>query len=138
MIRWPRAVVGSSVRPARQRGRDPQHLAGGVGDVLDVHPVAAVLGRVVAAAVAGPVALSEGPVQQYEVRVAPPQGLQQSWSTADEQTDDARDVCVSGTGGYPEAGRDAREGVVTAQVHQGDQRTPVRRKLAPPVTLHRD
>lgn len=45
--------------------------------------------------------------------------------------------------GYPEVGRDPSEGVVAAQEHQSDERTLVRRELAPSVTLtgddeHRD
>ncbi|BCL32127.1 hypothetical protein GCM10017557_69860 [Streptomyces aurantiacus] len=42
---------------------------------------------------------------------------------------------MGGADGYAEAGREAGKGVVAAQVHECDERTPVRRELAPPVTL---
>lgn len=52
---------GQAVGAARQRGRESQQPAVGIGDDLDVHAVPAVLGRVVRLAVADAVALSEVP-----------------------------------------------------------------------------
>jgi hypothetical protein len=57
---------GQVMGAARQRGRDPQNLADRIGDDLDVHAVAAVLGGVVGAAAADAVALGEGAVQKDE------------------------------------------------------------------------
>lgn len=72
--------------------------------------MAAVLGGVVASAVADPVALGE-------------------------QAGDGGDVGVGGADRYAEAGREAGKGVVAARVHECDERTLVRRELASPVTL---
>lgn len=72
------ASGGQIVGASRQGGRDPQHLADGIGDDLQVHPVPTVLGRVVGAAVADAVALGERPVQEDEVGVVFAEDLQQA------------------------------------------------------------
>jgi hypothetical protein len=118
-------------------------VAVGVGDGLDIHAVAAVLGAVVGAAAADAVAFGERSVQEDEVGIVLAQRFEKAWGAVGEQAGDRGDAGVGGADGYPEAGRDAGEGVVPAQVHQRDQRTLVRREFAPPVPLtgddeHRD
>lgn len=129
--------------PAGQCRRQPQNLAGRVGDHLQVHLVPLVLRRVIGPAVADAVALCERAVQEDEVRVVRAQRLEQTGRLVGEQAGDGGDVGVGGADGYAEAGGDAGEGFVVAQVHECDQRTAVRREFAPPVTLtgddeHRD
>ncbi len=60
-----------------------------------------------------------------------------------EHACDRSDVGMGGPDGYPEAGGNVGEGVVTMQVHECDERALVRRELATPVTFtgddeHRD
>lgn len=129
-----REVVGTTW----QRGRDPQQPACRVGDGLHVHPVSAVLGRVVRAAIPDALALGEGAVQQDEVRIGLPQDFEQARRAVREQVDDRGGVGVCGADGDTEARRDLGEGVVPAQVHQSDQGTPVWRELAGAVTLAGD
>lgn len=113
MMRWVRPTV-RSWGAARQRGRDPQHLTGGVGDGLNVHSVPAVLGRVVGSAVADAVALGQDPVQQNELRIGLAQGLEQAGGSFGQQVGHGGDIRVGAAGGYPEAGCDPGEGVMAA------------------------
>jgi hypothetical protein len=57
------------------------------------HPVAAVLGGVVASAVADPVALGEGAVEEDEVRFVLAQRLQQAGCAVGEQAGDGGPFC---------------------------------------------
>ncbi len=134
---------GQAVGSAGQRRRQPQDLAGRVGDDLHVHAVPLVFRGVVGSAVSDAVELGERAVQEDEVRVVRAQRLQQARLLLGEQFGDCGDVGVGGADGYPEGSGDLGEGVVAAQVYECDQRTAVRRKFAPPVTLtgddeHRD
>jgi hypothetical protein len=102
-----------------------------------------VLRRVVGHAVTDAVALGKRAVQEDEVRVMLAQRLQQARRLLGEQTGDRSDISMGRADGYPKACGDTGEGVVATQVHQCDQRTPVRREFAPPVTFtgddeHRD
>lgn len=136
MIRWARAAV--IVRAAGHCRRDPQQPPGGVGHHLHVHPVSAVLVGVVGPAVADPVALGKGAVEQDSVRVRLAQSTQQAGSPVGEQVDDGCRVGVGGADGDAEHGSELGEGVVPAQVHQPDQGTLVRWELAAAVTLAGD
>lgn len=89
-------------------------------------------------AVADPVALCEGAVEQDVVRVGFAQGAQQSGRAVGEQVDDGCRVGVGGADGDAEADGELGEGVVPAQVHQADQGTLVRWKLAAAFTLAGD
>jgi hypothetical protein len=110
-----------AVGAAQQGGRDPQQLADGIGEDLDVHAVSAVLGGTVRTAVTDAVALGEGSVEEDEVRVVLAQRLHQTRGPAGEQVRDGGDVGVRGADGYAETGRVPREAVVAAQVHQSDE-----------------
>ncbi len=66
------------------------------------------------------------------------QGAQQAGCAVGEQADDGCHVGGGGADGDAEAGRELGEGVVSAQVHQADQRTLVRRELAAAVALSGD
>lgn len=129
---------GEVVSAARQSGRKPQQLAAGVGDDLHVHAVAPVFVGMVGPAVADPVALGEGAVQQDEVRLGLPQDLQQTRCSFGKQVDDRAGVGVSGGLADPEPGRDLREGGVFAQVHQCHHRALGRAELAAAVTFTGD
>lgn len=76
--------------------------------------MAAVLGRIVGAAVAYTIALGEGPIEEDEIRVVVAQRLQQSRGTVGKQVGDGGDVSMCGTDGYPEGDCKAGEGLVTA------------------------
>ncbi len=62
---------GQIVGATGQDGRGPQQLSGRIGHHLHVHSVPAVLVGVVGPAVADPVALREGPVEQHISGSAP-------------------------------------------------------------------
>ncbi len=129
---------GQVVGAAGQGWRDPQQVARGVGDDLQVHAVAAVLLGEVGPAVADPVALGERAVEQDVLGIGFPQDSQQAGCSAGEVTDDGGDVGVGGADGYAEAGGDLGERVVPAEVGQGDESTLVRWELAVAVTLTGD
>jgi hypothetical protein len=77
MMRWVRAAVRSWARPGNA-GESPQQPVFRAGDDPDVHALAALLGRVVGAAVADAVASGESAVQQDELEVCLPRDLQQA------------------------------------------------------------
>jgi hypothetical protein len=89
-------------------------------------------------AVADPVALRQGAIQQDVVRVRLAQGAQQAGRAVGEQVDDGCRVGVGGADGDTEPCGELGEGVVPMQVHQPDQSTLVRQELAAAVTLAGD
>ncbi|GFH67466.1 hypothetical protein Srut_39800 [Streptomyces rutgersensis] len=129
------AGSGQVVGAARQGGREPQQPAAGVGDDLHVHAVAPVFVGVVGPAVADPVALGEGAVEQDEVGIVLAQRLQQTRCTGGEQVDDPAGAGVGGGLADPEPGGDLCERGVFAQVHQCHHRALGRTELAAPVAL---
>ncbi|GAA0907196.1 hypothetical protein GCM10009574_099970 [Streptomyces asiaticus] len=72
------AGSGEIVSAAGQCGRDPQQLARGISDDLQVHTVAAVFLGEVGPAVADPVALGERAVEQDVLRGGLRQDTQQA------------------------------------------------------------
>ncbi len=109
---------GQVMGAARQCGRDPQQLAGGVGNDLHVHAVAAVLLGAVRPAVTDLVALGKRSVKQDVLGIRLPQDPQQPGRPAGQMADDSGDVGVSSADGYAETGGDLRERVVPAKVGQ--------------------
>ena len=93
---------------------------------------------VVGPAVADPVALGEGAVEQDEVGFVLAQCLQQTWGTRGEQVDDRAGVGVGGGLADPEPCGDLRQSDVFAQVHQCHHRALGRPELAAPVALTGD
>jgi len=85
------------VGAARQGGREPQQPAAGVGDDLHVHTMAPVFVGVAGPAVADPVALGEGAVEEDEAGIMVAQRLEQTRCTCGEQVDDRAGVGVGGT-----------------------------------------
>lgn len=75
------------LRATGQRRRDPQQPPGRVGHHLHVHPVPSVFVGEVGPAVADPVALRQGAVEQDVVRFRLAQGAQQAgWTSASRST----------------------------------------------------
>lgn len=109
-----------------------------VGDDVHVHVVAPVFVPVVGPAVADPVALSEGSIEQDELGFVLAQGLEQTRCTFGEQVDDRKSVCVGGGLADPEPGGDLRQSGVLAQVHQCHHRALGRTELAAPAALTGD
>lgn len=137
MIRWVRAAVRSCVRPGRA-GEIHSSSTAWVGDDLHVHAVASVFVGVVGPAVADPVALGEGAVEQDEVGFVLAQRLEQARCSFGEQVDDRAGVGVGGGLADPEPGGDLRESGVFAQVHECHHRALGRAELAAPVALTSD
>lgn len=79
--------------------------------------------REVGPAVADPVALGEGPVEQDVIRIPLAQNPQQAGRPSGQVADDGGDVGVGGADGYAEAGGDLCECVVAAKVDQADEGT---------------
>src|SRR5690606_21811175 len=106
-----------------------------IGEELHVHAMAAMLARVVQAVTCGrqPVGRCERAVQ-HDIRLAQrgPQRLPQVRGQLGEQVDHLGHVAVRGRGADTELGRQAREGLVAAQVHQHQQRLTARRQPPPP------
>jgi hypothetical protein len=100
--------------------------------------VATVLVRVVGPAVAHAVALGERPVEQYVLRFALAQDLEQAGRPGGQEVDYRRGVGVCGADRDVEAGGELGHGVVLTEVHQSDERALLRWELAAAVTLSGD
>ena len=109
---------------AGQRPGDPQQLAGGAGDDLQVHPVAVVLAGEERPVRGDPVSPDQRPVQDREGVPGLLRGthrLAKLRGAGGQQRDSLGHVPPGGRRAYPESGRDLRERLSFAQVDEHEQ-----------------
>jgi hypothetical protein len=119
---------------AGQRAGDPEDVAAGTGDDLQVHPVVPVLAGVEGAVRGDPVDRDEGAVQDHvgvagSLRV--PDRLAELRGAGREQRDGLVDVPPGRGRADPEPGRDLGERLALAQVDQHEQGLLARVQLPP-------